>query len=77
MQKLFKKIYRVSVSLQVWPNLKWKRLGNEGPAYKMTERNESEWLVGEMEKFWREKAARDSATSHSVKAFQIGKIGNA
>ena len=35
---------------QVWPILKWKkRLGDEKPAHKMTERNESEELVGEVE----------------------------
>ena len=32
----------VLVSLQVWPNLKWeRRLGDEEPAHKMAERNES------------------------------------
>ena len=37
-----RKICRVLVSLQVWPNLKWeRRLGDEEPADKMTERNGS------------------------------------
>ena len=37
-QKLSRTIYRVLVSLQVWPNLKQeRRLGDEEPAYKMTE----------------------------------------
>ena len=48
--KNFRKICRVLVSLQVFPALKWeKRLGDKGPAHKMTGRNESGWLVGEIE----------------------------
>ena len=40
--KLSRTICRVLVSLQVWPNLKWeRRLGDEEPAHKMTEQNES------------------------------------
>ena len=32
----------VLVSLHVWPNLKWRRrLGDEWPVHKMTDRNES------------------------------------
>ena len=53
-QKLSRTICRVLVSLQVWPNLKWKRrLGDEEPAHKMTERNESGRLVGEVSKHQR------------------------
>ena len=45
-----KRIWRVLVSLQVWPNLKWEwRLENEGTAHKMTRPNESERLVREVE----------------------------
>ena len=41
-QKLSMRIWRALVSLQLWPNLKWeRRLGDERPAYKMSERNES------------------------------------
>ena len=36
-QKLSRTFCRILVSLHVWPNLKWeRRLGNEGPADKMT-----------------------------------------
>ena len=35
-------IWRVLVSLQVWPNLKWNRkLGDEGLVYKKTGRSDS------------------------------------
>ena len=38
-------------SLGFTPSLKWKRrLGDEEPNHKMTERNESGWLVGEVKK---------------------------
>ena len=42
-QKLSRTICRVLVSLLVWQNLKLeRRLGDEGPAHKMKEQNESE-----------------------------------
>ena len=49
--KLSRRIYRVLVSLHVWPNLKWeRRLGDEKPAHEMTEQTESKRFVGEVEK---------------------------
>ena len=39
--QLSRRICRVLVLFQVWPNLKWeRRLGDEGPAHEMTGRNE-------------------------------------
>ena len=81
-----RRIWRVLVSLQVWPNLEWKGVGRQRDhLYKRTGKNKFEWLVRQAETSQRGKLGwgrtknnwwwRDP--SRSVKEFQLDKVGNA
>ena len=58
-------------------------MGDEGPGHKLKERNESGWIVGEVETLrekkcrGRREAAGDDTTSRSMKEFQFEKVSNA